>query len=150
MNDEQELLRSAITRQLKAMEDLGVGSDAYKSAVESLTKMIDRMNEIDKINLDYHQREDERKHYSQDYSLRKAQMVDEAESRDREYKLREKQMADEKKDRRVQHGLTIVSIATNVGLVVWGVYKTFKFEETGTVSSPLGRGFINKLLPMKR
>lgn len=150
MNEERELLRNAIVRQLKMMEDMVVGSDEYKSAVDSLTKMVDRMNEIDKIDLQYHQREDERAQSRQDYTLKKVQLADEAESRDKEYKLREKQMADEKKDRRVQHGLTILSIGTNCLLVVWGVYKTFKFEETGTVSSPLGRGFINKLLPMKR
>lgn len=150
MNEERELLRDAITRQLKAMQGMEVGTDGYKSAVDSLTKMVDRMNEIDKIDLQYHQQNDEKKQHDRDYGLKKQQLNQEIYSRERELKLREQQMAAEKKDRRIQHGLTIVSLGTNVVLVVWGVYKTFKFEETGTVTSPLGRGFINMILPKKR
>ena len=150
MNEERELLRDAITRQLKAMQGMEVGTDEYKSAVDSLTKMVDRKNEIDKIDLQYHQQNDEKKQHDRDYGLKKRQLNQEIYSRERELKLREQQMAAEKKDRRIQHSLTIVSLGTNVVLVVWGVYKTFKFEETGTVTSPLGRGFINMILPKKR
>ena len=60
-----------------------------------------------------------------------------------------KEMEDEKKDRRVKNVLTGVSIVGGFALTVWGTVKSIKFEETGTITTIMGRGFINKLLPKK-
>lgn len=59
------------------------------------------------------------------------------------------EMEDERKDRTVKNVLTGVSIVGGFALTVWGTVKSIKFEETGTITTIMGRGFINKLLPKK-
>lgn len=62
---------------------------------------------------------------------------------------KQKEMDDEKKDRIVKNVLTGVSIVGGFALTVWGTVKSIKFEETGTFTTIMGRGFIQKLLPKK-
>lgn len=59
------------------------------------------------------------------------------------------EMENNKVDSIVKNSLTAVSIFGGFALTVWGTFKTFKFEETGTITTMMGRGFINKLLPKK-
>ena len=66
---------------------------------------------------------------------------------DNENKVR--QIEDEHRDQIVKNILTGVSIVGGFALTVWGTIKSIKFEETGTITTIMGRGFINKLLPKK-
>lgn len=51
---------------------------------------------------------------------------------------------------RWQNGIAIGGIAVPAIISVIGIYKTFKFDEgDGIISSTLGRGFLNKLIPKK-
>lgn len=51
---------------------------------------------------------------------------------------------------RWQNGIAIAGIAVPATISVIGLCKTFKFDEAGgIISSTLGRGFINKLIPKK-
>lgn len=51
---------------------------------------------------------------------------------------------------RWQNGIAIAGIAVPATISILGIYKTFKFDEAGgIISSTLGRGFINKLIPKK-
>ena len=63
--------------------------------------------------------------------------------------MRERQLQDEKKDRLVKNVLTLLGIAVPTVVTIWGTNKSLKFEETGSVTTIMGRGFINKLLPKK-
>ena len=65
------------------------------------------------------------------------------------YEQNEKAREDEKKDRIIRNVLTGLGIAVPTITTIWGTLKSFKFEETGTVTTIMGRGFINKLLPKK-
>lgn len=56
---------------------------------------------------------------------------------------------DSKIDRYVTNGIAIAGIIVPSLITIWGTLATFKFEEDGTVSTVIGRGFINKLLPRK-
>ena len=56
---------------------------------------------------------------------------------------------EEKKDRLIKHGINVASIVLPICVTIWGTLKSFKFEEEGTVTTIMGRGFINKLLPKK-
>ena len=66
-----------------------------------------------------------------------------------ENQQKEKQIKDEQIDRIVKNSLTGISIIGGFALTVWGTIKSIKFEETGTITTIMGRGFINKLLPKK-
>lgn len=118
------LLETEIENELNSLKDMEVGSDEYKTTVDGLTKLTEKVIEIEKT---------------------------EIENREKviENDLRVKQMEDDRTDRFIKNCLTGVSIATGVGLTVWGTLKSLKFEETGTVTTIVGRGFINKLLPKK-
>lgn len=56
---------------------------------------------------------------------------------------------DEKKDRLVKNILGAAGIVLPLVVTIWGTKVSLKFEEEGTFTTIMGRGFINKLLPKK-
>ena len=60
-----------------------------------------------------------------------------------------KEMEDERTDRLIRNGISIAGIVLPVAVTIWGTIRSLKFEENGTVTTIMGRGFINKLLPKK-
>ena len=120
MMEIKTLLETEVQREIENLKGLEFGDESYKDAVDGVTKLADRVIEIEKV---------------------------QNEIRDKEIKLKE--IEDEQKDRLIKNCLTGVSIATGIGLTVWGTLKSLKFEETGTVTTIMGRGFISKLLPRK-
>ena len=62
---------------------------------------------------------------------------------------KEEARAEERKDRKIRNILTAAGIVIPAALTIWGTKASFKFEETGTVTTIMGRGFIQKLLPKK-
>ena len=114
--------------EVKGLRGLQLGSDEYKTTVDGVTKLADRIIEIEKIEKDEKSKEIERE--SNDY-------------------LKMKQMEDDKKDRWVRNGIAIAGIVIPTIVTIWGTLKSFKFEKDGTVTTIMGRGFIQKLLPNK-
>lgn len=110
----KELLRDEIERQIGSLEDLGFGSPEHSTAVSDTTKLLDKLNEM--------------------------------ERNENEHDEKIIQMHEEKIDRIVKNCLTGVSVVGGMALTVWGTYKSIKFEETGSITTIMGRGFINKLL----
>ena len=127
----KDLLEKEIERELNELDSIAVGSDEYKSTVEGVSKLIDRRNEMDKFDLE------EKKHYLSERI--------ETNKISREKTLN----AHNEKNQLIQNLITVGGILIPVFVTVWGTYKTLKFEETGTVTTIMGRGFINKLLPRK-
>ena len=63
--------------------------------------------------------------------------------------LKDKQLEEEKKDRLIKNCIAVASIAIPSLITIWGTLKSFEFEKEGTVTTIMGRGFVNKLLPKK-
>ncbi len=127
--DIQTMLNDEIVREfdkLGEMEDLG--DDKYRTTVDGLTKLIDRTITMEKFNI-----ESEDKLAAQEF--------------EREMKLKE--MKVERNDRIAKNVLTGVATIGGFALTIWGTFKSFKFEETGTITTAMGRGFIQRLLPKK-
>ena len=59
------------------------------------------------------------------------------------------QMREDQKDRLIKNCIAVAGIVIPAVITVWGTVKSIKFEETGTITTIIGRGFINKLLPKK-
>ena len=114
------MLDLATEKGFNKLDDMEEGSDSYVKTAEILLDMSDRIIAIDK-----QEAEEEN------------QKIDE--------KLRLKQMKLEQIDRYVKHGLTAVSVLGGLALTVWGAKASWRFEETGTVTSTAGRKFINNL-----
>ena len=130
-NEIKDKLDTEISSELSLLADMEIGTDEYKSTVDSISKLIDKRNDIDKIDLE----------------ISKQQLAEQMEIN----KAMKQKEIDEynKKDQLIKHAISIGSIVIPVLVTVWGTYKTLKFEETGTVTTIMGRGFINKLIPKK-
>lgn len=125
----QRLLREEIESEFKELSTIAPGGEDYKIAVDGITKLMDRAIEMEKNEIDRQDRID---------------------ARDSENELKTKQMEDEKKDRFVKNLLAGVGTIGGLVITIWGAKKAWKFEETGTVASPVGRSFINKLISFRK
>lgn len=120
----ERLLMDVINHDLEQLKEMEVGTETYKTTIDGVTKLLDRSLEIDKFNTEYSEK---------------------IEARETEQEIERERMEHERKDRLVKNCLTGASIFSGVVLTVWGTFKTFKFEETGTITSSFGRKFINSL-----
>lgn len=124
----KSLLDEEIRSEIEEVSKIDVGSDRHKASVDSLAKLLDKHIELEKLD---------------------AEAQEKYESRIAEQDLKREQIKNEKRDSIVKNVLTGVSVIGGFGLTVWGTCKSLKFEETGVVTSIMGRGFIQKLLPKK-
>lgn len=124
----KNLLTEEIQAEIETLKGMELGSEPYKVAVDGITKLIDRSIDIEK------------------YS---AERKEKAEEKELEAYWKERESAEEKKDRRIKDGIAIAGIVLPIIVTIWGTKASFKFEEEGTITTIMGRGFINKLLPKK-
>ena len=145
----RDLLRDEIDRRIEELKDMEVGTDAYKAAVDSLTKLIDRLNELDKADIqwDSSAKEDERQ--KEELKIKQDQLAHEKKVHEDEEAFRAAQAAEERRKMIVNVVMTGLGILIPTGVTIWGTYKTFKFEETGTITTMPGRLFITKLFSKK-
>lgn len=131
----ENALNMVIGNLLAEMENTDVESERHKALVDAIAKLEDRALEIERIKND---------------------AADKAAVRDRELKndilehnLKCEQMSEERVDRWVKNILTGLGIVLPIGLTVWGTKVSFKFEEEGTITTIMGRGFVNRLFGKK-
>ena len=123
----RDLLEKEVNAKMEELEYFDPHSDEYKAAVDSLTKLTDRILEFEKLELDE----------------TKTQI-----NRQIEYEkinVEEEKVTNEKRDNKIKNWLTAAGIVVPTGLAVWGTFKSIKFEETGTITTIAGRNFFNKL-----
>lgn len=124
----ETVLNDEILNEFEELRKLKVGSDEYRTAVDGISKLLDRAIEYDKLDAECNEKSLNRG-FDEDYKLQLAE--------------------DEKRDRRIKNGITIAGIAIPSVITIWGTIKSLNFEKEGTVTTIMGRGFINKLLPKK-
>lgn len=124
MKNIEKLLQEELESEIRNLEDLEMGSEDYTKSVDGLVKLMDRAIELEKFEADKAKEESS-------------------------FDLKVEQLEHEKKDSKIRNYLTAAGIVVPSAITIWGVLKSFKFEETGTVTTAIGRGFINKLLPKK-
>lgn len=123
-----DLLRQEIVSEVSELKNIELGTEAYKTTVDGVTKLMDRAIEIEKLNVETDQK---------------------YESLENERSIKHQEMEEDKKDRKLKNYITIAGLVLPLAVTVWGTVKTLKFEENGTVTTIVGRGFVNKLLPKK-
>ena len=124
----KSLVDEEIRSEIEEISKIEVGSEKHKASVDALAKLLDKSIELERLD---------------------AEAQEKYESRIAENELKLKQLKDEKRDRIVKNVLTGVSVVGGFGVTIWGTLKSLKFEENGVVTSIVGRGFIQKLLPKK-
>ena len=124
----KRLLNDEIVSEIENLNKVPLGSEEHKIAADALAKLLDKSIEMDKLDLEYQ---------------------DKADSREAANNLKRIEIEEEKKDRRVKNILTGVSVVGGFAVTIWGAIKSLEVEKTGTITTIMGRGFIQKLLPKK-
>lgn len=127
--DIDDLLLEEIEQEFNGLKDVEMGTEKYKASVDGLAKLVDRAIELRKIDADRNDKESELDIRSKDLELR--------EQRDKYDKI----------DQLIRNSISIAGIVIPTVVTIWGTLKTFQFEEEGSITTNIGRGFINKLLP---
>lgn len=122
------LLEVEIEDEFDKLANMEPGTDEHKATVDSVVKLMDRAIELEKLADAAEEKEKDRK-FDNDLKLAQAK--------------------DERLDRIVKNCIGVAGIVLPICLTVWGTKTSLKFEEEGTITTAIGRGFINKLLPKK-
>ena len=158
--DIENLLNEEIKDELDILGKLGVGTKEHEMAVNDVCKLIDRAIEIDKLGIQeqdsLNKRADAKAALEFEHGLKTKQYELEVDKRkdakalvvfDQDFRL--KQLEEERRDRFVRDCVAIAGVAVPAVITIWGTLKSFEFEKEGTITTAIGRGFINKLLPRK-
>ena len=121
----KSMLNEELETELEELKKIKIGGDDYKAAVDGITKLADRMIELEKLNNEAEER---------------------SKNREVDAELKQAQLEATKKDNRVKNAISIAGILVPIGVTIWGTLKTFEFEKDGTVTTLIGKGFINKLI----
>lgn len=165
MNETKQILTDEIQSEIGWIASLqNLGTEDYTKAVEGVAKLIDRQYKMEE--LEHEKRKIEIEKETSDKKLAQereaAVMKMELEKELTEMKLKhDKELADMKMeqereenarklkseniDRAVKNAVGFVGTVGTIAVTVWGTCKYLKFEETGTVTSVIGRNFVNKL-----
>lgn len=122
------LLNEEIRQELEELSKMEVGTDSHRSAVDGVTKLMDRAIELEKIDVQ-HELESDKQEF--------------------ERRVKHMQMAEDRKDRLIKNIITIGGILVPAVITIWGTCATINFEKEGTITSTAGRKFFNRLFPSK-
>lgn len=120
----ETLLDERISKELEELGKMSMDSEGYKQGSEGVAKLLDKRIELERIKI---------------------------ESRDKqeEIALKRTEMEEECKDRLIRNSIAVAGILIPMFVTIWGTKASFQFEKDGTITTIMGRGFINKLLPKK-
>lgn len=121
-------LSEEIEKEFEDLQRMKLGSEEHRTAVDELTKLVDRYNEMEKL-------EGEREEKAANRLI------------DDEFKA-----AQTKRDtinKWIDHVIAIAGIVLPLAVTIWGTKASFRFEKEDSVTTIMGRGFVNKLLPKK-
>lgn len=122
------LLEEECTKEIEELGKLKLGSDEYRMTVEGVTKLADRMIELQKIDIE-REKEVKSREFEENYKLQ--------------------QMEEDKKDRFIKNCLTGVSVVGGLGCAVVMGLISMNFEKEGTFTTEAGRNSIRQLLKFK-
>ena len=121
-------LSTEIKDELETLGKLEVGSEAHRAAVDSVTKLMDRAIELEKLEVEIEKCE-----------------VD----RENDCYYKDQELKSNKKGRMVKDAIEIAGIVIPTVVAIWGTLVTLEFEKEGTVTTFAGRSFISKLFLKK-
>lgn len=125
---DEKKLYDEINAEFEDLSKMALGTEEYKVTVDGLTKLMDRAIDMKKFDTEYAER---------------------IENQKMDNCLKHRQLDEERKDRLIKNGISIAGIIIPSLITIWGTVKSMEFEKEGTITTIIGRGFINKLLPKK-
>lgn len=141
MNDENiGLLESEIQSVLESLKDMDASSEEYKSTVEVLTKLVDRSIKEKELRQDAEIKE---RQMINDCAIKRDQLINDSQ-------LKREQLRKENIRGWVSNGIAIAGLIIPTAVTIWGTKRSFEFEKEGSITTIMGRGFIQKLLPRNK
>lgn len=125
---DEKKLYDEINAEFEDLSKMALGTEEYKVTVDGLTKLMDRAIDMKKFDTEYAER---------------------IENQKMDNCLKHRQLDEERKDRLIKNGISIAGIVIPSLITIWGTVKSMEFEKEGTITTIIGRGFINKLIPKK-
>ena len=126
--DIEDLLDDELDAQFKKLRTEKLSPEEERAAVDNIAKLMDRKIEIGRLQADTADKE----------AIRENDML-----------VKQQQLKEDKKDHVIKNILSGAGIVLPIILTVWGTKVSLEFEKEGTVTTMMGRGFINKLFPKK-
>ena len=114
--------------ELKELGKMEVGTDTYKSTVDGVTKLADRIIEIEK---------NEKEHAAQ------------IDAQEREYEIKAQQLKDEKRDRLIKNCITVGTFIGGIAVYGLAFIASTNFEREGTFTTEGGKSSVKQLLKLK-
>lgn len=114
--------------EVKGLRALQLGSDEYKATVDGVTKLADRIIEIDKI--------------QQEASAKQISQINENE-------LKAAQMADDRIDKWIRNGIEGVKVVGGLVAAGLALVVSINFEREGTLTTEAGKSALRQLLKFK-
>ena len=102
MGSTKQLLEDEIRSEIEEISNMELGSDNHKKTTDNLVKLLDKYNDMDKLDADLEKHDTE-------IEMKKA-----------EHELKKQQLEHEKKDSFVKNCLTGISIGSGIIMTVWG------------------------------
>lgn len=135
-----EMLDQEIQGCLESMNDLeAVNMPEYGEAVTNVTKLMDKLVELKKLDIEQSKLEQMKEIESKKMEIEESKLEQMKE-------LETEKIDSENKDRLVKNVITVVTTGAGIVLTIWGTKKTFQFEETGSITSTAGRKYLDALL----
>lgn len=125
----KNVLSEEFHNELKELRKLKVGTDEYRIAVEGVTKLADRIIEIEKN--------------EQEASIKEISRQDENE-------LKAAQLEDEKRAQLIRNWIEGIKIVGGLGFAAWAFVASMNFEKEGTLTTEGGRNALRQLLKFVR
>lgn len=119
------LLDVEIEGLFEKLSNLSPDSKEYAEVNDNLAKLMDRRIEIEKVETSEAQAEKQMK-------------MSEAQA--------EKQMKEDRKARITKNIIDVGAIVLPLAVTIWGASVSLQFEERGTITTAIGRKFIDKLI----
>lgn len=128
MENVKRLLEEELVDEIQNLNKMDLGSDEYRTTVDGISKLMDKVNDAEKIKLDAQEKE--------------ASRIQDAE-------LEMVKIKEEKKGRLTNVLTTVAGIVIPVAVTIWGTITTLKFEEEGTITTTSGKSFAKNLFSKK-
>ena len=124
-------LREEFQNELKELKKLEVGADKYKTAVDGVAKLADRIIEIEK------------------FETEKEELEKNQKNQDIENSLKIEQLASEKQDRLIRNCIEGGKVILGLSFAAWAFVASMNFEKEGTLTTEGGRSALKSLLKFK-
>lgn len=151
--DLKKLLEAELESEFELLKGIEPEQEGYRPTVDSVSKLMDRAIELKKLDIEIEDRAKKREEAKALAEFEKQMKLDmmkaDRETAELEKKLKLAQMEEERTDRVIKNCLSAAGILLPIVVTIWGTVVSLKFEEEGTVTTIMGRGFVNKLLPKK-